>query len=168
MILPSKTYELFISQAAAVQPAYLKVIELLDQAPNFQYVNYGDLPDSMRPSNEKAPGAAVVPQLLHDQLKHSKCMLVLSDLYAHSQTWVEQQIEWALDYQIPMIAIEPQNSAGIPELVNRYAQKVVPWNTDAILSAIRLLSDGEDFHFTRKYEAIEKKHSWISRGGSWL
>lgn len=127
-------YNLFISHSWTYSDKYERLINLLDANPHFQYKNYSV------PKNDPIYNAPYDYQLkaaIKAQMQPASCVLILAGVYATYSKWINIEIELAQSMGKTIIAIEPWGSEHTSTVVKRAADKIVKWNTDSIVSAIR-------------------------------
>ena len=132
-----KTYNLFISHSWAYTDAYEKLVNLLDSRSYFSYRNYSV------PENDPVHTNGTDKQLynaIKNQISPSSVVLILAGVYASYSKWINKEIDIAqneFDTVKPIIAIEPWGSEKTSTTVKEVADKIVKWNTESIVSAIR-------------------------------
>lgn len=136
-----KTYDLFISHAWKYGDDYDRLVSLLDNAKNFYYRNYSapkdkplDLPDSPRDLSKE------IAEKLKNKIKAVNCVLVISGMYYSYKEWMQFEIDTAIEYNKPIIAIVPRGNTLVPVELQEMSKTQVGWNTDSIVSAIRKYS----------------------------
>ena len=70
-------------------------------------------------------------------------VLILAGVYATYSKWIKKEIEIAREgfgVAKPIIAIEPWGSRKTSQIVKNNADRIVGWNTESIVSAIRELT----------------------------
>ena len=70
-------------------------------------------------------------------MQHASCVLILAGVYATYSKWINIEIELAQQMNKTIIAIEPWGSEKTSIVVKKAADKIVRWNTDSIVAAIR-------------------------------
>lgn len=128
------TYNLFISHSWAYGDAYEKLVGMLDAKPFFIYKNYSipkDDPIHRVGSDRELRNA------IRDKIRPTSCVLILAGVYATYSKWINIEIELAQEMGKRIIAIEPWGSERTSSVVKNAADKVVKWNTDSIVGAIR-------------------------------
>lgn len=128
------TYNLFISHSWTYGDAYDRLVEMLNAKPNFSYKNYSV------PKNDPIHNAQYDYQLreaIKRQMQPASCVLILAGVYATYSKWINIEIELAQQMGKTIIAIEPWGSEKTSTKVKNAANKIVRWNTDSIVSAIR-------------------------------
>ena len=128
------TYNLFISHAWTYGDAYDKLVKLLDSKTYFSYKNYSVPKDDPihNASNDKQ-----LKEALRRQMQPASCILILAGVYSTYSKWINVEIELALEMGKKIIAIEPWGSERTSTIVKKHADKIVKWNTDSIVNAIR-------------------------------
>ena len=85
-------YNLFISHSWTYGDSYDRLIEMLDDAPNFYYKDYSV------PKNDPIHNASYDYQLraaIRNQMQHASCVLILAGVYATYSKWIKIEIELA-------------------------------------------------------------------------
>lgn len=127
-------YNLFISHSWTYGDSYDRLIEMLDDAPNFYYKDYSV------PKNDPIHNASYDYQLraaIRNQMQHASCVLILSGVYATYSKWIKIEIELAQEMGKKIIAIEPWASEHTSTIVKNSADEVTGWNTASIVRAIK-------------------------------
>lgn len=132
-----KTYDLFISHAWFYSKGYNRVVELLNDANNFQWRNYS-VPehDPVVDPNTEA-GKRKLTQELDQQIRPVNCFLVMAGMYASYKYWIQKEVEIAQSYGKPIIGLIPWGQERTPVYIQNVANEMVSWNTSSIVSAIR-------------------------------
>lgn len=138
-ITMSKRYNIFISHSWKYSDAYEKLISLLDKADDFTYYNYSV------PEDDPIEGAKTDMQLkaaIKEQMAHASVVLILAGVYSTYSKWINKEIELAQNGFIkpkPIIAIQPWGAEKTSVVVKTAADKIVGWNTNSIVNAIKSL-----------------------------
>lgn len=130
-------YNLFISHSWTYSDAYENLTELLDNANYFTYKNYSV------PKNDPIHNANNDRQLydaIEEQIRHASVVLILAGVYSSYSKWIDKEIEIAQNLNKPILAIEPWGSEKTSSTVKNSADRIVKWNTDSIVNAIREIS----------------------------
>ena len=61
-------------------------------------------------------------------------------MYANNRDWMKYEIDSAVRMKKPIIAIKPWGNTLTPVYIQNVANEIVGWNTDSIVSAIRMHS----------------------------
>jgi hypothetical protein len=132
-----RNYDIFVSHAWQYNDDYYRLIDLLDNAPNFQYRNYSvpthdPLVDPATPVGERK-----LAQMLDAQIRPIQCLLVIAGMYAHHKYWIDKEMAIAESYGKPMLAVIPHGQQRVPTGVRERCHEEVHWNTASIVDAIR-------------------------------
>ena len=135
-----RTHNLFISHSWTYSNTYDRLVNLLDARSYFRYRNYSVPQDSQLHTSgtDKALYDAI-----KNQIAPSGVILILAGVYGTYSEWIGKEIQIAkTEFQTPkpIIAIEPWGSQRTSVVVKNAADKIVGWNTESIVSAIRELA----------------------------
>lgn len=131
----ANTYNLFISHSWAYGDAYEKLIGLLDSKGGyFPYKNYSVPQDD---PIHNAPNQAALRAAIERQIRPTSVVLILAGVYATYSKWINVEIDIAAQLGKPIVAIEPWGSEKTSKVVKDAADKIVKWQTDSIVNAIR-------------------------------
>lgn len=136
----SKQYNLFISHSWSYSDAYDKLVNLLENAEDFDFKNYSVPKDNPVYTNgtDKQLKAAI-----KEQMSHASVVLILAGVYSSYSKWINKEIEIAQnEFNTPkkIIAIEPWAAQKTSSVVKNAADKTVKWQTKSIIDAIKELS----------------------------
>lgn len=133
----SKCYHLFISHSWAYGDAYEKLVGFLD-ASKIDYKNYSV------PRNDPLHTNGTDKQLyegIKAQIAHASVVLILAGVYASYSKWIDKEIDIAKNvYGKPVIAIQPWAAEKTSKKVKDSADRIVGWNTNSIVGAIKDLA----------------------------
>lgn len=133
-----KTYHLFISHSWTHADQYNDLVNLLDQAKNFYYHNRS-IPknDPVHSDTDKELSKAI-----QNQMESCGIVIILAGVYAEYSKWIDKEIKIAkssFSKPKPILAIRPSTNEISP-MVRDSADKVVRWNTQSIVAAIKELA----------------------------
>lgn len=128
------TYHLFISHSWTYSDAYDKLLNLLDEANNFDYKNYSVPKDD--PIHD-ADNTKELKEAIREQMKHASCVLILAGVYATYSKWINIEIDLANEMGKKIIAVEPWGAERTSKVVKDNADHIVKWNTSSIVNAIK-------------------------------
>ncbi len=128
-----RTYHVFISHAWEHHDDYDRLVDMLDQAPNFSWKNYS-VPEH---DPLDADNQTELEEELREQIRPVHIVIVLSGMYAAYREWIQKEIDLAQEMGKPIIGVKPWGQERIPEVVQQAAEEIVGWNTDSIVRAIR-------------------------------
>lgn len=126
-------YNLFISHSWSYPDAYSGLANLLNKKPGFSWKDYSVPKDS---PIHNAPTTAKLRDAIKNQMRLASCVLILAGVYATYSKWINIEIDLAKKLGKKIIAIEPFGSEKTSSFVKKAADKIVGWNTDAIIKAI--------------------------------
>ncbi len=134
------TYNLFISHSWAYSDNYDRLVKLLNDKAYFYFKDYSvpkDDPIHTRGTDRELRSAIV------RQMQPCSAVLILAGVYASYSKWIEKEIGIAkheFDTPKPIIAIEPWGSEKTSQIVKDNADKIVKWNAESVVNAIRDLA----------------------------
>ncbi len=135
-----KTYNLFISHSWSYSDQYDRLVDLLKGRGYFAFRNYSVPPDD--PIHDAGTDAQL-RRAIRNQMMPCHVVLILAGVYATYSEWINIEIDLAEEgftYPKPIIAIRPRGSQRTSERVRLAADRVVGWNTESVVGAIRDLA----------------------------
>lgn len=137
-----KTYDLFISHAWKYGDDYDRLTKLLDSAPYFYYRNYS-APSHKPLQNLNATDAQTKSQIksaIDRKIQHVNAVIIISGMYYTNRYWMQYELDCAIKYKKPIIALKPYGNSVVPADILSKANAVVNWSTDSIVTVIRQVS----------------------------
>jgi hypothetical protein len=130
-----KFRSLFISHSWSYGGACEELVALLDAAPHFQYQHYSV------PKNDSVHSAENI-EALYDAIKNKMLLcnvvLIMAGMDAIYNKWILREIKIATkDFCKPIVAVRRWRHEKVSPVVPLAADKLVDWNTESIVSAIR-------------------------------
>jgi hypothetical protein len=132
-----KTYNLFISHSWAYSDAYDELVSLLAERPHFEYRDYSVPKDD--PVHTNGTDGELY-RAIENKVNYCCVVIILAGVYSSYSKWINKEIKIAKDLKKPIIAVEPWGSERTSIVVKENADKVVKWNTESIVNAIRDLA----------------------------
>ncbi len=135
-----RTYNLFISHSWTYSDQYENLVKLLEARSYFDYKNYSV------PKDDPLHTSGTDKQLyaaIKSKMAPCSAVLILAGIYASYSKWIDKEIQIAQTEfytSKPIIAIEPWGSQSTSRKVKDAADKIVGWNTESIVTAIRELT----------------------------
>lgn len=135
-----RTHNLFISHSWSYSDSYDRLVDLLDSRDYFSYRNYSV------PRHDPIHNAGTIVQLreaIRRQMQPCGVILILAGVYATYSKWIKEEISLAQSgFQTPkpIIAIEPWASERTSVPVKQTASRIVRWNKNSVVNAIRELA----------------------------
>ncbi|MGE1154611.1 TIR domain-containing protein [Pseudomonas sp. ICMP 460] len=133
-----QTYHLFISHSWNYSDAHDKLITLLTAHPTFNFKNF-----SVPPHNPII-GARTDKELeaaIENKIRPCSAVLIMAGMYSAYSKWINKEIAIAQRMGKIIIAIKPFGAERISTVVREAATAECAWNTNSIVSAIRLHTD---------------------------
>lgn len=133
-----RSRSLFISHSWSYSDAYEGLCALLDGAPWFRYRNFSVPKDD---PVHNAPNEAALYAAIKGQMQLCEVVLVMAGKYATYSKWIQNELRIAKrDFNKPVLAIKPWASEQVSSVVEAAADRLVFWNTNSIVDAIRELA----------------------------
>ena len=135
-----RTHHLFISHSWNYSDAYDRLVDLLRNRGYFSFKNYSV------PRNDPIHNAGTDAQLreaIRQKMAPCGVVLILAGVYATYSKWIDKEIRLAargFDRPKPIVAIRPWGSLRTSVPVTQAADRIVGWNTESVVGAIRELS----------------------------
>ena len=132
----SKTYNIFISHSWSHADAYEKLKNLLDNRPYFSYADYS-IP---RDAPVHTASDRVLYEAILNKIRPCQIVLIMAGVYSTYSRWINNEIQAAKKGFLkpkPIIGIKPWAQTNVSWVVAQNADKLVGWNTESIVSAIR-------------------------------
>lgn len=132
----SKTYNIFISHSWSYSDAYERLKNLLDNRPYFQYIDYSIPEDDPVHTGSNR----VLYDAILNKMRPCHIVLLMAGVYSTYSKWINNEIQAAkkgFSNPKPIIGIKPWAQRNVSSAVTQNADKLVGWNTESIVSAIR-------------------------------
>ena len=130
---PLKTYRLFIGHAWQYNKDYNRLVEMLDNAKYFTWMNYSVPQERPKDGNDDNE----LREALRNQIRPTNCILIISGMYVAYRDWIQHEIDVAAEWGKPIIGIRPRGNERVPQAVSSVADVMVGWYTPSIISEIR-------------------------------
>ncbi len=136
----TRIYNLFISHSWSYSDDYQRLVNLLDDRAYFTYRNYS------APKNDpihNAPNSQALYEAIKSQMAPSSVVIIMAGKYSTFSTWIKKELQIAkreFVFPKPILAIKPWASSQVSSVVRENAIKIVNWNTESIVNAIREIS----------------------------
>ncbi len=133
---PLHRYRIFISHAWRYNAEYYRLIDRLDEAPNFLYANYSVPKHDPADANNNSK----LKEQLRRQIRPVEVVIILGGMYVAYSDWIQFEIDFAKSLGKPILGIRPWGAERMPQAVQDAADEIVGWNTPTIVRAIRRLA----------------------------
>ena len=135
-----RTHHLFISHSWTYGDQYQGLVALLRRRPYFEFRDYSVPRDD---PIHNAQSVAALRAAIRSRMAPTGVVLILAGVYATYSKWINEEIDLAehgFAARKPIIAIEPWGSERTSVRVKDAADRVVGWNTESVVNAIRELA----------------------------
>ena len=114
-----RTYRVFISHAWTYSDDYYRIVQLLENAPNFLSHNYS-VPehDPLDTEDDLAEG-------LKKQIRPVQIVIILAGMYVNHSKWIEFEMDFADQIDKPMIGVKPWGQKRVPREVQNRVKEMV-------------------------------------------
>lgn len=130
-------YALFLSHSWDYDQEYARVVRLLEDADRFDFRNYSVPEEEQFDTNSDAELERVIRE---KQIKPSSVVVVLAGLYSTHSNWIGKEIRIAEEEGKPILGVKPWGNDRSSNYVEQHADKMVGWNTDSIIDAVRAMA----------------------------
>ena len=128
-----KAHRLFISHSWTYNNAKDTIVRFLDKVGLDYQSLYIPKKD---PVHETGPDQQLLFAIT-EKIKRSSCLIILAGVFPYYDRWIEKEIEVAKELGKPIIAIQPWSNDKTSELVKRNANRIVKWQVNQIVEAIK-------------------------------
>jgi hypothetical protein len=143
MSLHTFRYGLFISHAWDHESEFEGFLKRLDADKTFAWEDLSIRRDRPLTNPEVLPRSyrSLVWQL-EARIREADCIVILAGMYCAHSGWIQSEIEIAIDFGKPLIAVEPWGQTKFPIAVTKMVQECnrVGWRTESIVNKIRELA----------------------------
>ena len=132
-----KPYRLFISHSWNHSNDYDRLIQLLEARRYFSFKNYSIPRDD---PIHKAGTDAQLRAAIRRQMELCSVVLIPARVYVAYSKWINIEIELAKSASKSIVAILPWRSEKASAQARQAADRIVGWNTESIVRAIKKLA----------------------------
>ena len=129
-----RNYHIFISHAWDYNIQYETIKGWLNKTPYFLWTDYS-VPIS-KPLDTRTD--AELRKKLRERIAASSCVIILAGMYAAYSKWIDYEINMAVEYKKPIIAVKPWGQERIPVKIQNNATEMIGWNSDSVVHTVRL------------------------------
>ena len=129
----TKEYKIFISHSWQYSDTLEALRNLINARSNFSATYEESTKD--KPINSENEG--YVKTRLAQKIGNSNIILALAGIYASHSSWMEWELDKAINLGIPIIGVIPRGQERISTIVSSRSIIDVRWNTESIITAIR-------------------------------
>jgi len=125
-----RTYKVFISHSWDYGDDYWRVVQFLDEAPNFRWQNLSV------PEHDPID-AADLEYSLRNEMRPADVFLIIAGMYAAHREWIDFELDFAGRIGRPIIGVVTWGGQRVPVAIQNAAANLVGWNGGSIVQAIR-------------------------------
>nr|WP_176704751.1 TIR domain-containing protein [Pseudomonas sp.]AQZ19950.1 hypothetical protein pA3J1_p13 [Pseudomonas sp.]QBM91779.1 hypothetical protein pA7J1_p07 [Pseudomonas sp.] len=129
----AKEYKIFISHSWQHSDTLEALRDLINARSHFSATYEESTKD--KPINSESE--SYVKTRLAQKIGNSNIVLALAGVYASHSSWIEWELNKAIDLSIPIVGVVPRGQERISTIVSSRSIIDVRWNTESIISAIR-------------------------------
>lgn len=129
----AKEYKIFISHSWQ----YADTLEALRNLINARLYFGATYEESTKDKPINSENESYVKTRLAQKIGNSDIVLALAGVYASHSSWMEWELDKAIDLNIPIVGVVPRGQERISTIVSSRSIIDVRWNTESIISAIR-------------------------------
>lgn len=129
----AKEYKIFISHSWQ----YTDTLEALRNLINGRGYFSATYEESTKDNPINSERESYVKTRLAKKIGDSDIILALAGVYASHSSWMEWELDKALDLGVPIVGVIPRGQERISSVVSSRSIVDVRWNTESIIAAIR-------------------------------
>lgn len=129
----AKVYKIFISHSWQ----YTSTLEALRNLINARGYFSATYEESTRDKPINSDDEGYVKRRLAQKIANSDVILALAGVYASHSSWMQWELDKAIELGIPVIGVIPRGQDRISTIVSTRSVVDIKWNTESIVSAIR-------------------------------
>lgn len=130
----AKEYKIFISHSWQHTDTLEALRNLINARSHFSATYEESTKD--KPINSEDEGYVKIR--LAQKIGNSNIVLALAGLYASHSSWMEWELDKAIELEVPIVGVIPSGQERISTIVSSRSKIDVRWNTESIISAIRI------------------------------
>ena len=134
MFFNTERKHIFISHAWKYNDDYYTIIDWLNHS-SIVYHNYS-VPEH---DPLDAGNTSKLKSALTEQMKHANIVIIIAGLYTNHSDWIKYEIDESKRMNKKIIAIKPRGNVNLPFQVQDAANKIVNWNRNALIEAIKAI-----------------------------
>ena len=129
----AKVYKIFISHSWQ----YTDTLEALRNLINARGYFSATYEESTRDKPINSDDEGYVKRRLSHKIANSDVILALAGVYASHSSWMQWELDKAIELGIPVIGVIPRGQDRISTIVSTRSVVDIKWNTESIVAAIR-------------------------------
>lgn len=129
----AKEYKIFISHSWQYSDTLEALRDLINARSHFAATYEESTKD--KPINSEDEN--YVKRRLAQKIENSNIVLALAGIYASHSSWMEWELDKAIEIGVPIVGVIPRGQERISTVVSSRSIADVRWNTESIIAAIR-------------------------------
>lgn len=129
----AKEYKIFISHSWQHSDTLESLRNLINQRDYFN----ASYEESTKDKPINSDDEAYVKSRLTQKIKNSDIILAIAGIYASHSSWMEWELDKAIELGVPIVGVVPRGQERISTIVTSRSIDDVRWNKESIISAIR-------------------------------
>lgn len=129
----TKEYKIFISHSWQ----YTDTLEALRNLINARGYFSATYEESTKDKPIDSDNESYVKRRLAQKISNSNIILALAGIYASHSSWMEWELDKAIELGTPIVGVIPRGQERISTVVSSRSVADVRWNTESIIAAIR-------------------------------
>lgn len=129
----AKEYKIFISHSWQ----YTDTLEALRNLINTRGYFNATYEESTKDKPINSNDESYIKRRLAQKIGNSDVILALAGVYASHSSWMQWELDKAIELGIPVIGVIPRGQDRISTIVSSRSVVDIKWNTESIVSAIR-------------------------------
>jgi len=122
----------FISHAWNYSSDYHRVVDFLNAAPRFAWLNL-----SVPEHDPLHAGDDELEYQLRNQMRDADVFVIIGGMYTNHSGWIDFEVGFARRIGRPIILLRPRGSQRLPRSLQLAAKETVGWTSKSLVSAIR-------------------------------
>lgn len=98
-----------------------------------------DLRDFSVPKDDPihdAPTERELREAIYNQIKRSHVIVIPTGMYASYSEWIQKEIDGSIEYEKPILAVNPWGQQRTASVVSGAAAMTVGWNSQSVIKGI--------------------------------
>ena len=136
----ARTLNIFISHSWSYGDDYDRLVKMLNERPDFSYKNYSVPKDDPL---HNTPNTQALYNAIKQQMTTCNVVVIMAGKYSTFSKWINLEINIAkteFAQKKPIVAVRPWGADQVSSVVSKNCDRLVNWNTDSIVNAIREIS----------------------------
>lgn len=129
----AKEYKIFISHSWQYSDTLEALRDLINARSHFG----ATYEESTKDDPINSENANYVKARLAQKIGNSDIVLALAGIYASHSSWMEWELDKAIDLGVPIVGVIPRGQERISTIVSSRSLVDVRWSTESIIAAIR-------------------------------